>query len=173
MECTKARDWLFRLIDDELTSSERQELEGHLSGCPGCTREYRIVTLPRRITQALPPIQVSPFFYSSLRARLRGEAQGLTIWQMLVGLSHRVVPILALLTLTLLGAFAYEQLWIPSVDVYQAYDGIFTTTDRDHRMVIADQGDITDDSVVRAIAEEEPEQGPSINSEPEVNRAPR
>ncbi len=170
MECTTARDWLFRLIDGELKSSEKQVLEAHLAGCPGCSQEYQVLTLPRRIAQALPPVEVSPFFYSSLRARLRGEAQGLTIWQMLVGLSHRVVPAMALLTLALLGAFAYEQLSNPSVDVYQAYDRIFMSTDQPHRMVIADQGDITDDSVVRAIAEEEPER--PFDSAP-ADRGPR
>jgi hypothetical protein len=172
MECSQAKDWLFRLIDDDLTDADREAVEMHLSGCASCTREYRVLTLPQRIASALPPVEVSPFFYSSLRARLRSEAQAVTIWQLLVGLSHRMLPALALLTLALLGAFAYEQLGNPSVDVYQAYDRIFMPTDRSHRMVIAEQDDITDDSVVRAIAEEEPEHA-TIGSQPDTNGTPR
>jgi hypothetical protein len=52
--------------------------------------------------------------------------------------------------------FAYMQLQTSEEDVYQAYDRIFMT-DRPHRMVIADQGEITDESVLQAIAEEEPD----------------
>jgi hypothetical protein len=90
-----------------------------------------------------------------LRARLE-EAQTVTIWQILFGLSRQVVPALAMLTLVLLSVFAYMQLQTSEVDVYQAYDRIFTT-DRPHRMVIADQGEITDESVLQAITEEEPD----------------
>jgi|WetSurMetagenome_2_1015567.scaffolds.fasta_scaffold235756_1 hypothetical protein len=159
MECTQARDWLFRMLDNELEAPERRALNEHLSACASCTREHRILTLPQRIAKALPPVEVSPYFYSRLRARLRDEAQPVTMWQLVVALSHRMVPALALLTLALLGIFAWEQMGSPAPDVYQAYDRIFMSADRPHRMVIADQDDITDDSVVRAIAEEEPEHG--------------
>ena len=113
MDCMEARDWMFRLMDKELAGSEKAALERHLSGCPSCAREYRILTLPGRIVRALPPIEVSPFFYSALKARLRGEAQVVSIWQLLAGISHRMLPALALLTLAMLCVFTYEQLRSP------------------------------------------------------------
>jgi hypothetical protein len=155
MDCSKARIWLFRRIDGELAAPFTQELETHLAECGACTREYRLLTLPRRIGRFVPVLEPSPYFYRNLRARLE-EAQTVTIWQILFGLSRQVVPALAMLTLVLLSMFAYMQLQTSEEDVYQAYDRIFMT-DRPHRMVIADQGEITDESVLQAIAEEEPD----------------
>jgi hypothetical protein len=63
-----------------------------------------------------------------------------------------------MVTLALLAAFTYVQLRGPSPDVYQAYDMIFTT-DRPQRMVIADHDEITDESVIHSIAEQEVEAG--------------
>jgi predicted anti-sigma-YlaC factor YlaD len=155
MDCSKARIWLLRRLDGELAVSARQELDAHLSECGACAHEDRLLSLPRRIGRFLPVLEPSPYFYRSLRARLE-EAQTVTIWQILFGLSRQVVPALAMLTLVLLSVFAYMQLQTSEVDVYQAYDRIFTT-DRPHRMVIADQGEITDESVLQAITEEEPD----------------
>ncbi len=100
-------------------------------------------------------LEPSPFFYRKLRARLESESRSVTIWQIILGLSRQVVPALATITLALLSVLAYMQLRPATVDVYQAYDRIFMSGDRPHRMVIADQGEITDESVLRALAEDD------------------
>jgi predicted anti-sigma-YlaC factor YlaD len=155
MECTVARIWLFRKIDDELSSSESRLLDSHLAQCPACTREFRILAIPRRIGQAIPAFEPGPYFYRKLRTRIESEAQSITIWQILLGLSRQVVPALAAITLALLSIFAYLQMRGPSLDVYQAYDRIFISSERPLRMVAAEQGEITNESVLRAIAEQD------------------
>jgi hypothetical protein len=141
-------------MDDELSGNVSRELDEHLSACSACTREYRLLLIPKHIGRIIPALEPSPYFYRMLRARMQEEAQGVTIWQILLGLSRQVVPALAMVTLALLATFAYVQLRGPSPDVYQAYDMIFTT-DRPQRMVIADHDEITDESVIDSIAEEE------------------
>jgi predicted anti-sigma-YlaC factor YlaD len=163
MDCTVVRTWLFRKIDDELSAAEGKVLDSHLAQCSACTREFRILAIPRRIGQVIPALQPSPYFYRKLRARIENEAQGITIWQIILGLSRQVVPALAAITLALLSIFAYLQLRGPQTDVYQAYDRIFMSGDRPQRMVIADQGEITDESVLRAIAEQDTNHRPSAD----------
>jgi hypothetical protein len=155
MECTTARTWLFRSIDDELSAGERQELQRHLAQCVSCEFELNLLTVPRRIARMTPAFTPSPYFYSKLETRIGSESQGVTFWQIILGLSRHILPALAVLTLTLVSIFAYEQLKGPQVDVYQAYDDIFRSGDHPHRMVIADQVEITDESVLHALAEEE------------------
>jgi hypothetical protein len=144
---------LFRRVDGELSGELNRELDAHLSACAACAREYRLLLIPKQIGRIIPALEPSPYFYQKLRARLEEEAQSVTIWQILLGLSRQVVPALAMITLALLAVFAYVQLRGPSPDIYQAYDRIFTT-DRPQRMVIADHEEITDESVLRSIAEE-------------------
>ena len=92
--------------------------------------------------------------------------ESITIWQILIALSRQLVPALAVITLALLSIFSYQQLRSSTADVYQAYDRIFIPGDQPRLAVIADQGEITDESVLRAIAEEEPvgEQGKETGS---------
>ena len=160
MDCKAARIWFFRKIDDELSPGDSRLLDSHLALCPTCTREFRILAIPRRIGQAIPAFEPSPYFYSRLRARIEGEAQSITIWQIILGLSRQVVPALAAITLALLSLFAYLQIRDPNQDVFQPYDRILISGDRPLRMV---QGEITDESVLRAIAEQDSSRRPSSN----------
>ncbi len=165
MRCSTAKTWLFRGLDGEISVAESKELDTHLAGCPACVREKRLLSIPRRIGQVIPVLQPSPYFYSRLRARLESESQSVTIWQIILGLSHHLVPALAAITLALLSVFAYFQVQGPRVDVSQAYEGIFQSGDRPQRMIIADQTEITDESVLRAIAEEEAARRPAGDSD--------
>ena len=167
MGCKEARNWIFQRLDGELDFRDLERLNLHLDGCPSCAREMNLLLLPRRLARVIPVLEPSPYFYQKLRARLQGESESVTIWQILLGLSRQIVPALAALTLVLISIFGYQQLRRPEVDVYQAYDSIFMSGDRPQRMVIADLGEITEESVLRAIAEEEtvrvasPESNPS------------
>ena len=165
MQCSTVRTWLFRSIDGELTASEARDLNFHLQECISCAREQRLLSIPRRIGRAAPVLEPSPFFYSRLKARLASESQSLNIWQLILALSRHLVPALAAITLALLSVFAYFQIQAPQVDLFQAYDRIFVTGDRPQSIFAADQGEITDESVIRAIAEEESARSPAAGSD--------
>jgi hypothetical protein len=152
MECGIVRSWLFRLMDDELSPEERERLDSHLGSCPSCVREWRILTLPRRIGRSIPALEPSPFFYTRLKARLEKEERSITMWQVILGLSHQIVPALATVTLVIVSLFAYLEYRGPAPDLYQAYDSIFMSGDRPTRMVIAEE--ITDESLLHALAEQ-------------------
>ena len=164
MNCSEIRPWILRSIDAELSAQDQERLNAHLLGCAGCAREMKILLLPQRLARALPVCKPSPFFYQKLRARLNAESQTATIWQIVPGLSRQLVPVLATVTLALISVFAYLELRPPEADIYQAYDMIFMSGDHPQRMVIAEQGEITDESVLHAIAEEQQTRVPGSES---------
>src|SRR4030042_2623189 len=131
MRCSVARSWRFRLLDRELAQEERVQLEDHLASCSSCTREWKILSLPRRIARSIPVLEPPPFFYSRLRARLELQKQSITIWPIILGLSRQIVPALATVTLLIISLFAYFEFRGPRPDLYQAYDSIFMSGDRD------------------------------------------
>ena len=153
MNCQETRKKILLHMDRELATGNAADLEAHIAGCPQCAREYRLLSLPRRIGRVLPVLEPSPFFYRRLRAQLEAESQGVSLWQILLGLSRPVVPALGAITLVLLSVFAYELIQVERVAAYQAYDQIFMSSDRPRRMVIADVGEITDESVLQALTE--------------------
>jgi anti-sigma factor RsiW len=144
---------LFRKIDGELPDAENAELDAHLARCSPCLREYRLLALPRRIAQAIPALTPPPYFYQKLKMCIEGEARTLAVWQAFFGLSRRVVPALAGITLALLSVFAYLQLQVPEPEIYRAYGTVFVTEDQPYHLLVAAQGNITDEGVLRAIAE--------------------
>ena len=152
MECAVVRNALFRKIDGELSDAESALLDAHLAKCASCMREYKLLALPRRITRAIPAFTPSSYFYQTLKMRIEGEAQSVDVWRIFFGLTRRVIPALAGVTLALLSVFAYLQLRGPEVDIYRAYDQVFITEDHPHRMFIAERGEITNASVLNAIA---------------------
>jgi len=153
MKCTVVRNWLFRSIDGELSDSEKAELNAHLAQCAACSREYKLLELPQRVARETPPPAPSPFFYRQLRMRIEGETQRAAGWQLFFGLARQMIPTLAGITLALLSVFAYFQLRVPETDLYKAYDRVFVSEDQSHRTLVAENGDISDESVLRAIAE--------------------
>jgi hypothetical protein len=139
-------------MDDELSPEEREQLDSHLASCPSCIREWKILTLPRRIGRSIPALEPSPFFYARLKARLESEERSITIWQIILGLSRQIVPALATVTVVIVSLFAYLEFRGPAPDLYRAYDSIFMSGDHPTRMVIAEE--ITDDSLLHALAEQ-------------------
>jgi len=147
MNCREAGNRLFRMMDAELDGAEAELLRAHLSSCPLCTREYRMMTVPRRVARLLPVLEPTPFFYQKLRARLQLCDRSISFWQIVMGLSRQIVPALATVTLVLLGTFIYYQVAAPQADFHQVYDGIFVSPDQQEQYVLVDQGEITDDVV--------------------------
>ncbi len=154
MDCTVARIRLFREIDEELSSSDSKLLNTHLAECPACMRELRMLKVPRTVGQMIPAPESGPYLYRKLRARIEGEAQSITIWQIILGLSRRVVPALAAITLALLSVFAYLQFQGPRLDV-QAYDRVLLSGDRALSMPAVDQGEVTYESVLIGIGDQD------------------
>jgi len=142
-----------RRLDGELQESVSGLLDAHLAICPGCARHARFLDVPRRLARIMPAPEPSPFFSQRVMASIGSEVQGLSIWQVTVGLARYFVPALAAVTLALLSAFTYQQVVPSPEEMYQAYDTIFTAPDRSQRMIIADPADITDERVLDAIAE--------------------
>jgi anti-sigma factor RsiW len=152
MECNAVKRELFRKVDGELAHAESTELDAHLAQCSPCMREYRLLALPRRIAQTIPVLTPSPYFCRRLKARIEEEARNLAVWQIFFGLSRRIVPVLAGLTLALLSVFAYVQMRVPEADIYRAYGTAFVTEDQPYQLLVAAQGNITDEGLLRAIA---------------------
>jgi anti-sigma factor RsiW len=146
---------MFRKIDGELSESENADLDNHLAQCASCAREYRVLALPRRIAQEIPQLTPPPFFYPKLRKHIEGEARGIASRQVLWGLARKMVPAMATITLALLSVLAYSQLHSPEADLFSSYDHVFITEEQPHRMLAAEQGDISAESVLSAIAERE------------------
>ena len=155
MNCTRAQSWLSRQIDGELSDSERKELDAHLAECASCSRDYGLLTLPRRIAQAVPAPAPSPYFYQRLRKHIEGESQKTAGWQVFWNLARPMVPTLAGVTLALLSVFAYFQIHGPEAELFEAFDRAFVSEGQAHRMLVAEQSDITYESVLNAIVEQE------------------
>ncbi len=155
MKCAEVRNWLFRQIDGELSESENKALDTHLAQCASCAREYRLLALPNQIARQIPQQTPSPFFYQKLMTRIEGEAQENAGWQIFWKLGRQMIPALAGITLALLTALVYFQLQGSKTDPYKAYERIFIAEDQPRQLLVAEQGDITDASVLSAIAERE------------------
>jgi anti-sigma factor RsiW len=152
MKCKTARDLLFRKIDAELLPDEDARLEEHLAGCTPCRREYRLLRIPSVVARSGAPITPSPWFYQGVRARIEEEAPGMALWTSVRTLAHRMIPAMAGVTLALLAAFAYLQMRAPDAALFRGYDGVYLSDDQSHRMLVAEQTDITYESVLTAIA---------------------
>jgi anti-sigma factor RsiW len=153
MKCENARERLFSKLDGELSDSENLELDEHLAQCEICRREFSMVTLAPKMAGAVPPIKSSPFFYRKLQARIDEEVRGAANLQIFWGLAGKMIPALAGVTLLLLSVFFYLQMNAPEAEFYQAYEGIYILDDQSHRILAAEQNDITYESVLTAIAE--------------------
>lgn len=163
MKCKIAQERMFCRMDGELSASDAAELDAHLAQCASCSREYRLLSLPRQIAQVVPPITASPFFYQKLRLRIDDEAQGIAGWQSIRGLARQMVPALAGITLALLSVFAYYEIQTPSAELSRDYNRLFISDDQSHRMLAAEQKDITYESVLTAIAERQSDHFSSSN----------
>jgi anti-sigma factor RsiW len=155
MNCREAGKWMSRRIDGELPRAQADLLDEHMSSCPSCTREVRLLTIPRRIGRSLPVLEPSAYFYQRIRANLELEAVRNAFWKIVMGLSRQVVLPLGAVTLMLITAFLYAQLSVPKADVYQTYDRIFAPVSHPEQIVRAERGEITDDVVLYTLAEQE------------------
>jgi len=153
MECEEVQEQLFRKIDGELSESDNRAVEAHLSQCSLCSREYALLALPSRIASHIPQVTPSPYFYQKVHLRINREAQTLAGWQMLWGLARHLIPAMAGITLALLSVLAYLQWHAPQSARFGSYESIFVAQDQPRLLFTAGQGDISDVSILTAIAE--------------------
>ena len=154
MRCTVVQGKLFRNIDNELPDSEKKDLDDHLASCESCRRDYQILMLPNRLARRAAEVTPSPYFFRKLQTQIEAEAQSVTVWQIALSAVRRLVPTLAAITLALITVFAYLQVRSPETDLYRAYR-VFLSDEQPNRMLVAEQGEITDESVLSAIADRE------------------
>jgi len=152
MECTAIQDLIHRKIDHELSESENSILDVHMKQCSNCAREYGLLSIPSRISQEINPLEPSPYFYQRLKLRIENEDQSAAIIQLFFGLARRVIPSMAAVTLALLSVSAYLHLSNPQDDLYAAYEKVFIGEDLPLHRMVKDQRDITDASILSAIA---------------------
>jgi hypothetical protein len=153
MKCAEIRDRVFSKIDGEMSDFNSRDLDSHLEQCASCRREYRLLTLPNQIAQAIPHFTPSPFFYAALKMHIEDEAQRMAGWQSFLSLARQMIPTLAGITLVLFSVFAYFELRGPEADLYKAYESAFIVENQPQHMLVSEQMTITDESVLSAIAE--------------------
>ncbi|MDM7995214.1 MAG: zf-HC2 domain-containing protein [Acidobacteriota bacterium] len=153
MECEDVQKRLVRKIDGELSDSDNNAVNAHLSKCAVCSREYALLALPGRIAPHIPQATPSPYFYQKLQLRINREAQSLAGWQMLWGLARHLIPAMAGITLALLSVLAFLQWQAPQSARFSSYESIFVAQDQPRLLFNAGQGDISDVSILTAIAE--------------------
>jgi hypothetical protein len=73
MKCNSARNLFSAAFDGELSVAEERELNGHLSSCPACSREYALFSKSVRLVSSLPKPPVNPFFEQKVLRELRAR----------------------------------------------------------------------------------------------------
>lgn len=74
--CQRFREKLFALLDDELTGSQRKELERHVEECTECARCFGQLRRLRSYLKGFAPVRLSEDFQVLLRDRIRRELVG-------------------------------------------------------------------------------------------------
>jgi anti-sigma factor RsiW len=155
MNCKTGRVWILRELDDELSVDEQKQLHAHLTECAFCSREFQLIMLPGRIARSVAGPEPSPYFYSRLKASIESERPPVSLWQIIMGLSRRVVPSFAVVMLAFLAVFTYYHFKNIRTEAYQAYDHIYISGERSPGMVI-DNNEITDETVLLALPGDTP-----------------
>jgi hypothetical protein len=155
MNCAEVRNLLHPKVDGELADIQNSKVDAHLAQCAACKAEYGILMFPKQVAKTMAPVKPSPFFYQNLKARIESEIQGVANWQIFLRLARQMIPALAGITLALVSVFAYYQLRGPQENLYEVYNRFLIVEDLPHHMIVADQGEITNESVLNTIAERE------------------
>src|SRR5579859_39902 len=103
MTCFIAKNMLSELMDGELPSARKAELEGHLSGCSGCSHELEQIRRVRTLLRALPVEKAPRDFLVKVRSRMEEKSafEKLFSWVRLPG--PKVSGALALAAVVALG----------------------------------------------------------------------
>ena len=76
MDCERFRDQML----DALQGTASAELEDHVRACPACAQKFAELKQTSALLEEWPAPEVSPYFGSRLRARLREQAAAPASW---------------------------------------------------------------------------------------------
>ncbi|ACV64327.1 putative transmembrane anti-sigma factor [Desulfofarcimen acetoxidans DSM 771] len=71
MECQKVLQSLSSFIDGELDNSETAQIKQHLSSCPACHEEWKLLLGVTSLLHSLPEVMPEPEFHSELWSKLK------------------------------------------------------------------------------------------------------
>lgn len=72
-QCNEFKKLIDKLIDDEISPSEKRELRKHIEICDSCNTYLQRTRKMRKMFSQLPKIKASSDFYVLLKARIRRE----------------------------------------------------------------------------------------------------
>ncbi|MFO7892003.1 MAG: zf-HC2 domain-containing protein [bacterium] len=72
-QCNEFKKLIHKLIDDEISPSEKRELRSHIEKCDECNTYLKRAKKIQKMFSQLPKIKASNDFYVLLRARIRRE----------------------------------------------------------------------------------------------------
>ncbi|MEJ2108814.1 MAG: hypothetical protein P8Z37_02665 [Acidobacteriota bacterium] len=165
MKCSKAQSLILKKMDRELSESESGILDAHMHQCPQCTRDYKILSIPRQIAQTIVPREPSNFFLQKLTNRIGHEVKNEANVQQLYGLARRLIPSMAAITLALLSIFAFLQLKHPQDDLRAAYEKALFTDDLPVQIMFSKKPNVSDAKILSAIANQQMKQFPDDATE--------
>jgi anti-sigma factor RsiW len=71
MNCRSAEPLLSAFLEDDLSQTERRNLESHLLSCRRCSHAVRGLRATMELLQTIPEVETSPHFEADLLARIR------------------------------------------------------------------------------------------------------
>jgi hypothetical protein len=156
MTCREIEEKFVRYSKHDLSAIEAQAVATHLAECRQCSAEYRLFALKRQLLLATlpePGAELSPYFYSRLKARLSDIAQVPvpTFWEA-VRLFSRSFAVAAFVLLVVMGGINfYLRMSLPE----EQSDFVSALAERNlsesERTVFADDKELTSDSVLTAL----------------------
>lgn len=87
MKCKTIHKKLIFFLEGDLPEEQMQEVKAHLSRCAECAAFAEDMKKTLAVVQLEIPDQVSPFFYTRVKARMEGEKEneikmgGLSVWE--------------------------------------------------------------------------------------------
>ncbi len=109
--------WARAASPGEIAGAEREALAAHLSACPACAEELRLLALKRILLRAtrVPEVDPAPSLYARVSARLRQErARSLfSFWEAARTFAASVAVVAMLLLMLLAGVNIYIHQQIP------------------------------------------------------------
>ena len=103
MDCHAVASRLSAYQDNELTVTEKEAIESHLSGCPSCNEQFLHLQQAWEALGSLPDLNVSPGFYGQIRRRLNDTRNAPIQVPTYGGWFQRLVPTSAVASLVAVG----------------------------------------------------------------------
>ena len=107
MRCSEIQKKISPYIDNEMTDTQKKEIENHLNICENCQRVYQTMLQSWELLDVLPKPEPASFLYTHIRARL-SEKTGLKSrgWmeRILVPLSATAAVIVGIVIGSIVGA---------------------------------------------------------------------